>query len=151
VLALRASKGMVLNADDPDSVSAGSFFTNPIVPENFARSLPADAPRWPLHEPAQDVVVPLGADPALPPPAPADPKVKLSAAWLIEQSGIGRGFRLPGSRAAVSSKHTLAITNTGGATAAEIVQLAEFIQTRVLSQFGVALQPEPVFVGVHGG
>lgn len=148
VLALRASKGMLLNGDDPDSVSAGSFFTNPIVSENFARGLPADTPRWPLAPLAPDVAVPLGADPA-PPPAPSGARVKLSAAWLIEQSGIGRGYRLPGSRAAISSKHTLAITNTGGATAAEIVQLAEFIQTRVLAQFGVTLQPEPVFVGVH--
>ncbi|WP_243855061.1 UDP-N-acetylmuramate dehydrogenase [Diaminobutyricimonas sp. TR449] len=149
VLALRSSKGMVLNPEDPDSVSAGSFFTNPIVSENFARSLPGDAPRWSMEPEVQDVAVPLGADPA-PPPAHGEPTVKLSAAWLIEQSGISRGYRLPGSRAAVSSKHTLAITNTGGATATEIVQLAEFIQTRVLAQFGVSLQPEPVFVGVHG-
>ncbi|WP_232466229.1 UDP-N-acetylmuramate dehydrogenase [Diaminobutyricimonas sp. LJ205] len=149
VLALRSSKGMVLNPEDPDSVSAGSFFTNPIVSENFARSLPGDAPRWSMAPEVQDVAVPLGADPA-PPPAHEEPTVKLSAAWLIEQSGISRGYRLPGSRAAVSSKHTLAITNTGGATATEIVQLAEFIQTRVLAQFGVSLQPEPVFVGVHG-
>ena len=60
-----------------------------------------------------------------------------------------RGFALPGSRAAISSKHTLAIVNRGGATAAEIVQLASYVQTRVLSQFGVVLHPEPVLVGVH--
>ncbi len=131
VLALRASKGMVLDPADPDSVSAGSFFTNPIVSENFARSLPRDAPRWILDE-----------------DAPKSP-VKLSAAWLIEQAGIKRGYALPGSRAAISSKHTLAITNTGGATAAEIAELARYIHLRVLAQFGVALQPEPQFVGVQ--
>lgn len=130
VLALRASKGMVLDPADPDSVSAGSFFTNPIVTENFARGLPRDAPRWILDE-----------------DAPESP-VKLSAAWLIERAGISRGFSLPGSRAAVSSKHTLAITNAGGASAAEITELARYIHLRVLSLFGVALQPEPQFVGV---
>ncbi|WP_166876128.1 UDP-N-acetylmuramate dehydrogenase [Salinibacterium sp. ZJ450] len=145
VLALRASKGMVLDAADPDSVSAGSFFTNPIVSENFARSLPTDAPRWSMAPDVADRVVPLGFEPALPPP-PADDRVKLSAAWLIERSGISRGFRLPGSRAAVSSKHTLALTNTGGATADEILQLARYVQTRVMSEFGVQLHPEPVIV-----
>lgn len=126
VLALRASKGMVLDAADPDSVSVGSFFTNPIVSEDVGRSLPAAAaPRW-----------------------PADPGVKLSAAWLVERSGILRGFALPGSRAAISSKHTLALINRGGATAAEIVELARFVQDRVRAEFGVVLQPEPVLVGV---
>ncbi|HEY8281414.1 MAG TPA: UDP-N-acetylenolpyruvoylglucosamine reductase, partial [Leifsonia sp.] len=75
-------------------------------------------------------------------------EVKLSAAWLIEQSGIRRGFALPGSRAGISSKHTLAITNRGGATAAEVAQLASFVQLRVQSEFGVLLQPEPVLVGL---
>lgn len=130
VLRLRASKGMVLDPADPDSVSAGSFFTNPIVTENFARGLPTEAPRWILDE-----------------DAPESP-VKLSAAWLIEHAGITRGFSLPGSRAAVSSKHTLAITNTGGATSTDIAELARYIHLRVLSQYGVALQPEPQFIGV---
>lgn len=146
VLALRASKGMVLDESDPDSVSAGSFFTNPIVSESFARALPADAPRWPVEAVEADRVIAPGADvPAL---ASADYHVKLSAAWLIEHSGITRGFALPGSRAAISSKHTLAIVNRGGATATEIAQLAGFVQTRVLAEFGVVLHPEPVFVGV---
>lgn len=127
VLALRASKGMVLDPADPDSVSCGSFFTNPIVGENFARSIPGNPPQW-LE--------------------PDDVNVKLSAAWLIEQSGIGRGFALPGSRAAISSKHTLAITNRGGATAAEVAELARYVRERVLQQFGVRLQPEPIAVGV---
>ena len=127
VLALRASKGMVLDPNDPDSTSCGSFFTNPIVGENFARSLPLDAPRW------------LEDD---------DEHVKLSAAWLIERAGIPRGFALPGSHAGISTKHTLAITNRGGATAEEVAELARYVRTRVLSQFGVLLQPEPVTVGL---
>lgn len=130
VLGLRSSKGMVLDPDDPDSVSAGSFFTNPIVAENFARSLPRDAPRWILD-----------------PDAP-ESDVKLSAAWLIEHSGISRGFALPGSRAAVSSKHTLALTNRGGATANDIAELARYIHLQVMNRFGILLQPEPQFVGL---
>ncbi|MES2170624.1 MAG: UDP-N-acetylmuramate dehydrogenase [Actinomycetota bacterium] len=126
VLALRASKGMVIDAADPDSVSAGSFFTNPIVSDTFARSLPADVARWPV----------------------GDDEVKLSAAWLIEHAGVSRGFALPGSRAAISGKHTLAITNTGGATAEQIAELARYVQTRVLTEFGVILQPEPILIGV---
>ncbi|MET0974225.1 MAG: UDP-N-acetylmuramate dehydrogenase [Leifsonia sp.] len=162
VLTLRASKGMVLDADDPDTWSAGSFFTNPIVREGFARSLPADAPRWPLTEDAPDVIEPLHApalDPwaaaqvALAPPArPAEPEprlVKLSAAWLIEQSGIRRGFGLPGSHAAISSKHTLAITTRGEATGDEIAQLARYVRGRVQAEFGVILQPEPVIIGLE--
>jgi UDP-N-acetylmuramate dehydrogenase len=159
VLALRASKGMLLDDADPDSVSAGSFFTNPIVSEQFARALPADAPRWLLSpEDAPPVVTPLEnyvperAVPQMAPDEQTEPDtrlVKLSAAWLIERSGVARGFRLPGSRAAVSSKHTLALVNTGGATASEIGELARYLQTRVLAEFGVILQPEPVLVGVE--
>jgi UDP-N-acetylmuramate dehydrogenase len=126
VLALRASKGMLLDPSDPDSASVGSFFTNPIVSAGFARGLPQDAARWPTE----------------------DGDVKLSAAWLIEHAGISRGFSLPGSRAAISSKHTLAITNTGGATAEQVAELARYVQTRVLTEFGVILQPEPILVGV---
>jgi len=147
VLGLRASKGMVLDPNDPDSVSAGSFFTNPIVSENFARSLPAAAPRWPTSPEDRDVAVPLGESPAVPKVA-GEYHVKLSAAWLIEKAGVSRSFALPGSHAAVSSRHTLALVNTGGATADEVLQLARFIQTRVFAEFGVRLQPEPVLVGV---
>lgn len=126
VLDLRRSKGMVLDRADPDTSSAGSYFTNPIVSEAFARRLRWDAPRW-----------------------PAGPEsVKLSAAWLIEQAGIRRGFALPGSRAAISSKHTLAITNTGGANAREVTELARYVQVRVRNEFGLMLQPEPVYVGI---
>ena len=121
---------MVLSNDDPDSVSAGSFFTNPIVKENFARGLPRDAPRWILDPDAPESLV------------------KLSAAWLIEHAGIRRGYSLPGSAAAISSKHTLALVNTGGATAEQIAELARFVHLRVLSQFGVKLQPEPQLIGI---
>jgi len=148
VLGLRAAKGMVLDDDDPNSFSAGSFFTNPIVSESFAATLPSEAPRWPQQPEPPALAVPLGAEPALPrEPVPAT--VKLSAAWLIEHAGIHRGFALPGSAAAVSKKHTLALCNPSGrATAAEVLQLATYIQTRVQSEFGIVLHPEPVLVGV---
>jgi UDP-N-acetylmuramate dehydrogenase len=138
---------MLLDPADPDSVSAGSFFTNPIVSENFARGLPTDMPRWPTARDEPDAVVSLGED--IPTRSLGrEYTVKLSAAWLIEHAGVSRGFALPGSRAAISSKHTLAIVNRGGATAEEIAQLARYVQTRVYSEFGVRLVPEPVFVGV---
>lgn len=147
VLELRGAKGMLWDPADPDAASAGSFFTNPVVTETFARGLPADAPRWPTAPEEAARVLPLGAD--IPHIVRGEYLVKLSAAWLIERAGITRGFALPGSRAAVSSKHTLAIVNRGGATAADVVQLAGYIQTRVLAEFGVNLQPEPVLVGVQ--
>ena len=147
VLELRASKGMLWDRADPDSASAGSFFTNPVVTEQFARTLPAEAPRWPTAPEEAARVLPIGAD--VPPIVRGEYLVKLSAAWLIERSGIERGFAIPGSRAAVSSKHTLAIVNRGGATATEVAQLAGYIRTRVLAEFGVNLQPEPVLVGVE--
>ena len=147
VLALRASKGMIWDPADPDSISAGSFFTNPIVSENFARGLPAESPRWPTEPERPAQVLPLGS----PIPAVAvgsEYLVKLSAAWLIERAGISRGFSIPGSGAAISHKHTLAIVNRGHATAHDVVQLANFVQTRVMSEFGVMLHPEPVLVGI---
>jgi UDP-N-acetylmuramate dehydrogenase len=129
VLKLRAAKGMVLDASDPDSVGCGSFFINPIVTDSFARSLPSEAPRW--ESPEDDGL-----------------SVKLSAAWLIEQAGINRGFALPGSKAAISGKHALAITNRGGASATEITELARFIQERVAAKFGINLVPEPNLIGI---
>ncbi|MGO2110513.1 MAG: UDP-N-acetylmuramate dehydrogenase [Pseudoclavibacter sp.] len=132
VLKLRASKGMVLDPDDPDSVSSGSFFVNPIVSLSFARELPGSAPRYP-QDPLPD-----GTE-----------LVKLSAAWLIEHAGIGKGFTLPGSQAAISSKHTLAITNRGGATAEQIAELARYVRARVVAEFGVELQPEPILLGIE--
>jgi UDP-N-acetylmuramate dehydrogenase len=150
VLALRASKGMVWNPDDPDSISAGSFFTNPIVRESFARTLPADAPRYPTEPEEPPRVLPLGSEVTVTDESePDEYSVKLSAAWLIERAGIERGFALPGSGAAISSKHTLAIINRDGATAADVVQLAGYVQTRVESEFGVRLQNEPILIGVQ--
>ena len=126
VLALRARKGMVLDAADPDTWSAGSFFTNPVLGDGEADSLPAGAPRWPM---------PDGA-------------VKTSAAWLIEHAGFGRGFGL-GPTATLSTKHTLAITNRGGATAADLLDLARAVRAGVDERFGITLEPEPVLVGAH--
>ena len=156
VLALRGAKGMLLDPADPDSVSVGSFFTNPIVSPAFARSLPSDVPRWPVETDSTAAVTPRvtaleSYDPGRLSPGAVSVSVgvKLSAARLIEHSGVTRGFRLPGSRAAISSKHSLAIVNTGDATAAQVTELARYIQTRVLGAYGVVLQPEPVLVGVH--
>jgi len=145
VLSLRRSKGMVLDPSDADTRSAGSFFVNPIVTERFARSLPPNAPRFLLAEEAGDRVLEIGAEV---PPLAGPSLVKLSAAWLIENAGVPKGFALPGSRAAISSKHTLALTNRGDATADEVAALARYVRSMVQSQFGILLQPEPVCVGV---
>jgi UDP-N-acetylmuramate dehydrogenase len=123
VLDLRRGKGMVLDADDHDTWSVGSFFTNPILPAEEAETLPADAPRFVL----------------------ADGSVKTSAAWLIEKAGFSRGHG--SGRVSLSTKHTLALTNRGGATTAELLALAREIRDGVRSAFGVTLVPEPVLVG----
>jgi UDP-N-acetylmuramate dehydrogenase len=124
VLELRGAKGMLLDADDHDSWSAGSFFTNPIITAEVASSLPAGAPQWPL----------------------GDGRVKTSAAWLIENSGIAKGRTLGGAR--VSSKHVLALTNSGSATAEEIAQLAREVRASVLEKFGITLEPEVNLIGI---
>ena len=131
VLTLRASKGMVLDPADRDTYSTGSFFTNPIVPAPVADALPDDAPRYPV------------ADSTL---------VKLSAAWLIERAGFAKGFGLAddgvaGGRAALSTKHTLAITNRGTARADDVLAVAKAVQAGVRDTFGITLHPEPVLVG----
>jgi UDP-N-acetylmuramate dehydrogenase len=118
VLALRRGKGMVIDPADPDSVSAGSFFTNPILDR-----APDGAPAWP--EPGG--------------------RVKTSAAWLIEQSGFHKGYG--DGRVGISTKHTLALVNRGGATTAELISLAREIAAGVDERFGIALHPEPVLVG----
>jgi len=128
VLKLRSAKGMVIDPADADTASCGSFFTNPVVSARLARTLPEGAPRFESSD-----------DDGL--------TVKLSAAWLIENAGIPKGFRIAGSGAGISTKHSLAITNRGGATAADVLQLAEFVQVRVANRFGVNLQPEPNLVG----
>ncbi len=124
VLALRRGKGMVADPTDHDTWSAGSFFTNPILDAAAAAALPDDAPRYPQP----------------------DGRVKSSAAWLIERAGFAKGFG--DERAALSTKHTLALTNRGTATAADIVALARTVRDGVRQCFGVTLVPEPVFVGV---
>lgn len=139
---------------DHDTWSAGSFFTNPIVTERFARDLPANAPRFPVSgdEPAPAITTFEELAAGLPlrlPQASGERRVKLSAAWLIEHAGIEKGFRLPGSGAAISSKHTLAITNRGAATAADVAQLARYVVQRVQSEFGVILVPEPNLYGLE--
>ena len=125
VLSIRASKGMVLDPGDHDTWSAGSFFTNPILDAADAERLPAEAPRY-------DV---------------GDDRVKTSAAWLISHSGIERGHAV-GERAAVSTKHSLALTNRGGAGSDDLVALAHDVQARVQESFGIHLEPEPVRLGL---
>ncbi|CAN7193049.1 UDP-N-acetylmuramate dehydrogenase [Microbacterium foliorum] len=151
ILATRASKGMLLDENDPDTHGVGSFFQNAIVPEVVARALPPECPRWPVTPDLDTVtVIPLASyDGYVPAAKPEAPDVKVSAAWLIEQAGIRKGFKLPRSRASVSTKHALALTNRGGATAAEVSELARFIQSRVHAEFGLVLQPEPVLLGVE--
>ena len=134
VLGLRRAKGMVIDEADLDSVSAGSFFTNPILSIEDFEAL------------AARVRARLGPDvspPAFPEP---DGRVKTSAAWLVERAGFSRGHGMPGP-AAVSTKHTLALTNRGGATTAQLVALAREVADGVQEAFGVRLVPEPVFVG----
>jgi UDP-N-acetylmuramate dehydrogenase len=127
---IRASKAMLISSNDPDSRSAGSFFKNPIVEmaeyDRITR-LPACQESKPPQYPA------------------ADGQVKMSAAWLVERAGFAKGYSL--GRVGISSKHSLAIVNRGGATAAEIVALKDKVQQGVLQTFGVQLHPEPVFVG----
>ena len=129
VLALRNSKGMVLNDADHDTWSAGSFFTNPVLTQDQAALLPQGAPQF-----ASGTVLDSTA------------AVKTSAAWLIEHAGFAKGFALPGSRAALSTKHVLALTNTGGATAAELRELARHVQVGVRNASGIFLTPEPLIL-----
>lgn len=127
VLAIRRGKGMVYDEHDFDSHSAGSFFKNPVIArEEYERIAAASSVPVPHYD------APEG-------------RVKLAAAWLIEQSGIARGFAL--GPAAVSRKHTLALVNRGGATAADIVRLKEHVEARVRERFAIQLHPEPVLLG----
>ena len=150
ILAIRARTGRVLDDADPDTNSAGSFFQNAVVSASFARTLPAECPRWPVaSDPVVTRVIPLDEYTGLAPVAGTpEPDVKVSSAWLIEHSGFAKGYRLPRSRAGLSTKHALALTNRGGASAEELAELARFIRARVQSEFGLLLQPEPVLVGV---
>jgi UDP-N-acetylmuramate dehydrogenase len=127
VLKLRAGKGMVLDDEDKDTWSVGSFFTNPVLsaPEWAAlrERSPGQKPHWPGE----------------------DGSVKIPAAWLIEHAGFPKGYA--GRNVAISSKHTLALTNRGGGTTQALLDLAREIRAGVLDRFGVELHPEPVLIG----
>lgn len=127
VLAIRRAKGMVLDDSDHDSWSAGSFFTNPILDPDEAAGLPAEAPRFP----------------------DADGRVKTSAAWLIQHAGFAKGHG--SGEARLSTKHVLALTNRGAATAADLVALATEVRDGVEERFGIRLVPEVNLVGVQLG
>ncbi len=124
VLALRAGKGMVLDPGDRDTASAGSFFTNPVLDATSAQALPEGAPRYDA----------------------GGGRVKTSAAWLVEHAGFARGHGMPGP-AAVSTKHSLALTNRGGASAQDVLALARQVRDGVEEAFGISLEPEPNLVG----
>jgi UDP-N-acetylmuramate dehydrogenase len=134
VLALRRGKGMVIDPADPDSVSAGSFFTNPVLGAAAFAELEERAREW------------VGDDARVPRFPQADGSVKTSAAWLIERAGFACGYGDPAT-VAISDKHTLALTNRGGGTTAQLLTLAREIAAGVRDAFGVELEPEPVLVG----
>ena len=124
VLQLRGRKGMLIDAGDVNSNSAGSFFVNPILNKEIADKLPADAPRWPQ----------------------TDGRIKTSAAWLMEHAGVNKGEKLAGAQ--ISNKHVLALTNSGDATAGDIVELAKRARAKVFEKFGVKLEAEVQLVGL---
>lgn len=133
VLALRASKGMVLDRHDPDTYSCGSFFTNPVVSADVAQALPENAPRFAVQE---------------------SQGVKLSAAWLIDHAGFHKGFGLQGTpgeslaggRASLSTKHTLALTNRGQASSADVLAVARAVRDGVRDAWGIELHHEPLLI-----
>lgn len=124
VLAIRRSKGMVLDEADHDSWSGGSFFTNPLLTSDEAAALPPEAPRF-----------------------PAGDRIKTSAAWLIQHAGFSRGHG--NDRASLSTKHVLALTNRGDASAADLVELAREVRDGVAARFGIALEPEVNILGAE--
>jgi UDP-N-acetylmuramate dehydrogenase len=124
VLQLRGRKGMLIDTGDADSNSAGSFFVNPILSKAIADKLPPEAPRW----------------------VQPDGRVKTSAAWLMEHAGVNKGEKLAGAQ--ISSKHVLALTNSGDATAGDIVKLAKMAREKVFEKFGIKLEAEVQLVGV---
>jgi len=139
VLALRRGKGMVLDPADPDTRSAGSFFTNPVLGDGQLADVRRRAAAK-AGAAAGEVIVPHFPS--------GDGQVKVPAAWLIEQAGFGKGY--PGDGGArISSKHTLALVNAGGATSASLVGLAREIRNGVRQAFGVELVNEPVLIGTE--
>jgi UDP-N-acetylmuramate dehydrogenase len=151
VLKLRAESGMLLGPQDHDhpdhdTWSAGSFFGNPILSSQDAAKLPEEAPRFPVRNQAMFVSGTVHKQAPL-----VEGKQKVPAAWLTRQSGFEPGYRVnTDSRAALSSKHVSAITNRGGATATEIMELAAAVHDGVAAKFGISLVPEPVLVGLEG-
>ena len=133
ILGIRSSKGMVYRVDDVNSHGVGSFFTNPIVSKDDAARLTSHA-IWRGHQRM--------------PCFPVEGGMKLSAAWLIEKSGLQRGYRQ--GRVGLSGKHSLAIVNYGGGSADEVMQFAKFVFGQVKEAFGVELEPEALFLGVDG-
>lgn len=133
VLHLRAGKGMVLDETDHDTWSTGSFFTNPIVPASRRVNLPETAPAFAA-----------GTDPET-----GEERVKLSAAWLIDHAGYHKGFgtELVNGRASLSTKHTLALTNRGTASATDLLAVARAVRDGVVERWGIELHPEPVLIG----
>jgi UDP-N-acetylmuramate dehydrogenase len=129
VRTIRAGKGMLLQPGDPDCRSAGSFFKNPIVPVTLLDSL------------AQKLGIEKASIPAYP---ALDGEVKLSAAWLIDRAGFQKGYVL--GHAGISTRHTLALINRGGATAAEILALRDRLVETIATRFAIRLEPEPVFL-----
>ena len=125
VLELRSSKGMVVKDSDPNSVSCGSFFTNPVVSHAKSLEFPKDMQKWEMD----------------------NGDIKLSAGWLIENADIPKGFSLPYSKAAISEKHALAIINRGQASSKDIIELARYVQERVAARWGINLIPEPNLIG----
>lgn len=135
VLELRSRKGMVLDPSDHDTWSTGSFFTNPVLPEPE------------LGDVLERIATRIGTDVPVPSyPGGAEGLTKLSAAWLIEHAGFHKGHAGPGGRVRLSSKHTLALTNQGGASTADLLVLAREVRDGVRSAFGVELHPEPVLI-----
>jgi UDP-N-acetylmuramate dehydrogenase len=127
VLGLRRSKGMVVHREDPDSVSVGSFFVNPVLyPSEFGQLEKRAGERPPSFDAGGGAL-------------------KVAAAWLVERAGFVKGFAL--GRAGISRKHALALINLGGATAREVLALAHAVRDGVWERFGVELEPEPVLVG----
>lgn len=121
ILEIRKSKGMILDSKDHDTFSVGSFFINPIMEKD---KVPTNAPMYENES----------------------GKVKTSAAWLIEQAGFEKGFRLGG--AMISTKHTLAIANSGNATAEDVIELSNLITSGVLQKFGIELTIEPRILNI---
>ncbi|WP_284596175.1 UDP-N-acetylmuramate dehydrogenase [Corynebacterium pseudodiphtheriticum] len=157
VLGLRRSKGMVHDPADHDTWSAGSFFTNPVVPETLADEITqvvaaelgadeaAGMPRFPV---AAGSMATGGSDTGDSDGA-AEALVKLSAAWLIDRAGFAKGYPGADAPARLSTKHTLALTNRGAARAADVVKLARDVRAGVQEKFGVQLEPEPLWIGLE--